>query len=101
MAKTSVIEREKKREKLRKKFAAKREQLKTILQDTSVNDDEKWVARQKLADLPRNSSPVRRRNRCRLTGRPRGNYRKFGISRSMLRIFAMRGEIPGLTKSSW
>lgn len=101
MAKTSVIEREKKRARLVKKYAAKRAQLKTIIYDLTVSDEERWAAQQKLQALPRNSSSVRQRNRCRITGRPRGVYRKFGLARNMLRIFAMKGEIPGLVKSSW
>lgn len=101
MAKTSVVEREKKRAILIKKFAAKRAQLKAIIRDMSVSQEERWLAQQKLQALPRDASPVRHRNRCRITGRPRGVYRKFGLARSMLRIYAMRGEIPGLVKSSW
>lgn len=101
MAKTSVIYRAKKRDDLVKKYAAKRTQLKTIISDMSVGDEERWLAMQKLQGLPRNSSPVRHRNRCRLTGRPRGVYRKFGLGRSMLRIYAMKGMIPGLVKASW
>lgn len=101
MAKTSVIEREKKRARLVKKYAAKRAQLKAVIYDLTVSDEERWAAQQKLQALPRNSSAVRQRNRCRITGRPRGVYRKFGLARNMLRIFAMKGEIPGLVKSSW
>lgn len=101
MAKTSIIERAKKRTQLIKKFAVKRKQLKAIIQDPNVSDEERWVAIQKLQSLPRNASPVRQRNRCQLTGRPRGVYRKFGLARNMLRIYAMRGDIPGLVKSSW
>lgn len=101
MSKTSIVEREKKRAKLVKKYAAKRTQLKAIIQDPAVGEEERWTAMQTLQALPRDSSPVRQRNRCRVTGRPRGVYRKFGLARSMLRIFAMRGEIPGLVKASW
>lgn len=101
MAKTSIIEREKKRAKLIKKYAAKRAEFKAIIYDVNASDEEKWVAQQKLQGLPRNSCPVRQRNRCQMTGRPRGVYRKFGLSRSILRILAMKGEIPGLVKSSW
>jgi small subunit ribosomal protein S14 len=101
MAKTSVVEREKKRVQLIKKYAAKRAQLKAIIVDLSVSDEERWTAQQKLQALPRNSCPVRQHNRCALTGRPRGVYRKFGLARNMLRIYAMRGEIPGLVKASW
>jgi|SRR6185312_3759608 len=101
MAKTSIIEREKKRARIVKKFAAKRTQLKNIIRDLKVSDEERWNALQKLQALPRNASPIRQRNRCQVTGRPRGVYRKFGLARNMLRIYAMRGEIPGLVKSSW
>src|SRR5262245_45915908 len=101
MAKTSVIERNKKRERIIKKYAAKRAQLRSTIRDLSLNDEERWQAQQNLQKLPRNASPVRRRNRCRLTGRPRGVYRKFGLGRSMLRIHAMLGDIPGLVKASW
>lgn len=101
MAKKSIIAREHKRALLRKKYAAKREQLKSIIADMSVSDEERWLAVQKLQKLPRNASPVRKRNRCRISGRPRGVYRKFGLARNMLRIFAMHGDIPGLQKASW
>lgn len=101
MAKTSVIEREKKRAYIVKKYAAKRIHLKSIIKDLSVSEEERWLALQKLQELPRNASPTRQRNRCRLTGRPRGVYRKFGLARNMLRIYAMKGEIPGLVKASW
>ncbi len=101
MAKTSVVERQKKRARLIKKYAAKRAQLKNIIRDLTLGDEERWTAQQQLQMLPRNASPIRHRNRCRLTGRPRGVYRKFGLGRSMLRIHAMRGDIPGLVKASW
>jgi small subunit ribosomal protein S14 len=101
MAKTSVVERNKKRARTVKKYAAKRAQLKLIIKSVTANDEDRWNAQQKLQSLPRDANPVRRRNRCSLTGRPRGVYRKFGLSRSMLRIHAMRGDIPGLLKSSW
>jgi small subunit ribosomal protein S14 len=102
MSKTSIVEREKKRANLVKKYAAKRMQLLNTIQDFNATDEEKWAARQDLQQkIPRNAFPVRQRNRCRITGRPRGVYRKFGLARSMLRIFAMRGDIPGLVKSSW
>lgn len=101
MAKTSVVERQKKRDALIKKFAAKRAQLKAVIRDLTINQEERWLAQQKLQALPRDASPVRHRNRCMLTGRPRGVYRKFGLSRSVLRIHAMKGEIPGLVKASW
>ena len=101
MAKTSLIEREKKRELLVKKYAPKRAELNTIIDDQSKSEEERFQARLKLQQLPRNSSPTRLRNRCELTGRPRGTYRKFGLARSKLREIAMRGEVPGMTKASW
>lgn len=101
MAKKSVIERERKRERMAQKYAAKREALKRIVADPEVSDEERLQAVQRLAALPRNSSPVRQKNRCRLTGRPKGYYRKFGLGRNQLREAAMRGDIPGLTKASW
>ena len=101
MAKSSMIAREKKRSKLVEKYAAKRAELKTILKDTNASDDEKWAAQVKFQKLPRDSSPVRQQNRCQITGRPRGVYRKFGLCRNKLREAAMRGDVPGLTKASW
>jgi|TARA_B110000503_G_scaffold127923_1_gene198253 small subunit ribosomal protein S14 len=101
MAKTSMIEREKRRTKTVAKFAEKRAELKAIINSVKATDEERWDAQIKLQKLPRDSSPVRQRNRCRLTGRPHGVYRKFGLSRIKLRESAMRGEIPGLVKSSW
>jgi small subunit ribosomal protein S14 len=101
MAKKSVVARESKRAGLRKKYASKREQYKKIISDLSISDEERWQAQQLLQKLPRNASPVRKRNRCRLSGRPRGVYRKFGLARNMLRIYAMRGDIPGVVKASW
>ena len=101
MAKTSMIMREKKREKLVAKHAKKRAELKAIIRSVSSSDDERAVAQAKLNSLPRDSSPTRQRNRCAITGRPHGVYRKFGLSRNKLRESAMRGEIPGLTKASW
>ena len=101
MAKTSLIEREKKRELLVKKYAPKRAEFKGIIDDQSKSEEERFQARLKLQMLPRNSSPTRLRNRCELTGRPRGTYRKFGLARSKLREIAMRGEVPGMTKASW
>ncbi len=101
MAKTSLIEREKKREMLVKKYAPKRAELNAIIDDQSKSEEERFQARLKLQQLPRNSSPTRLRNRCELTGRPRGTYRKFGLARSKLREIAMRGEVPGMTKASW
>jgi len=101
MAKTSAVERNKKRERLSKKFAGRRQRLKAIANDESRPMEERFSARLKLAQLPRNGSPVRIRLRCELTGRPRGNYRKFKLSRIALRELASIGQIPGMTKSSW
>jgi small subunit ribosomal protein S14 len=101
MAKTSAVERNKKRERLSKKFASRRQRLKAIANDESRPMEERFSARLKLAQLPRNGSPVRIRLRCELTGRPRGNYRKFKLSRIALRELASTGQIPGMTKSSW
>jgi small subunit ribosomal protein S14 len=101
MAKTSIVEREKKRARTRAKYAAKRTRLKAIINDRSLSDDERWEAQLKLQQLPRDASPVRRQRRCRLTGRPRGVYRKFGLGRNKLREAAMHGDVPGLVKASW
>lgn len=101
MAKTSMIAREDKRSKMVAKYAAKRAALKAILNDINAGDDEKWDAQVKLQKLPRDSSPVRQVKRCRITGRPHGVYRKFGLCRHKVREAAMRGDIPGLTKASW
>ncbi len=101
MAKTSLIEREKKRESLVKKYAAKRAELNAIIADQSRSEEERYQARLKLQQLPRNANPTRLRNRCELTGRPRGVYRDFGLGRNKLREIAMRGEVPGMTKASW
>ncbi len=101
MAKTSAIERNMKRMRLAKKYAAKRAHLKDVAKDESLSPEERFTARLKLAQLPRNSAPVRIRLRCELSGRPRGNYRKFKLSRIALRDLASRGQIPGMVKSSW
>lgn len=101
MAKLALINREGKREKAVAKFSAKRKDILSRISDMSLSDDERMGARQKLQQLPRNASPVRLRNRCALTGRPRGVFRKFGLCRNKLREIAMRGEIPGMTKASW
>jgi small subunit ribosomal protein S14 len=101
MAKLSLINREQKRRATVKKYAARREALIGILEDSRATEDAKQQAREKLQQLPRDASPVRLRNRCTLTGRPRGNFRKFGLSRNKLREIAMRGEIPGVIKASW
>ena len=101
MAKMAMIEREKKRARTVEKFTEKRRNLKSIISDISLADKERWEAQIKLQKLPRDSSPTRGQNRCRLTGRPHGVYRKFGLCRNKLREAAMRGEVPGLVKSSW
>jgi small subunit ribosomal protein S14 len=101
MAKTSAIERDKKRRRLAKRYAAKRERLRGVASDGSLPMEERFAARLKLAEMPRNSSAVRVRNRCELSGRPRGYYRKFKLSRIALRELASRGLIPGMVKSSW
>jgi small subunit ribosomal protein S14 len=101
MAKTCMTERENKRRATVKKFAAKRAALTAIINDKDVSTEEQREARMKLQALPRNSSPVRLRNRCALTGRPRGVYSKFGIGRSKLRELMMSGKVPGVTKASW
>ncbi|MSP53722.1 MAG: 30S ribosomal protein S14 [Gammaproteobacteria bacterium] len=101
MAKTSIIERQKKREVTVKKYAKKRAELKAIILDINLSDDDRWEAQLSLQKLPRNASPVRLRNRCALTGRPRGVYRKFGLGRNKLREATMRGDVPGLRKASW
>lgn len=101
MAKRSVLAREKKRADAVAKFAVKRAAIKVILNDLNASDDEKWEAQVKLQKMPRDASPVRQQNRCRITGRPHGVYRKFGMCRHKLREAAMRGDVPGLTKASW
>lgn len=101
MAKKSMIAREKKRAATVAKYAAKRAELKARIRDPKASMEERYEAVQELQKLPRDASPVRGRNRCEATGRPRGYYRKFGLARNKLREAAMRGEIPGLVKSSW
>ena len=101
MAKQSLINREAKRAKLVAKFAAKRTELRATINNDKLTDEERMAARLKMQQLPRNANPTRQRNRCRVTGRPRGVYRKFGLCRIKLREAAMRGEVPGMTKSSW
>ena len=101
MAKVSMVERENKRAKTVAKFAAKRAELKAIVNDKTLPAEERFVATLALAELPRNSSKTRVRNRCRVTGRPRGYYRKFQISRIALRDLASAAMIPGVVKSSW
>lgn len=101
MAKKSAIEKNKRRQRLVKKYAARRAALKAIADDRSLPAEERFAARLTLAELPRNSAAVRVRNRCQLTGRPRGVYRKFKLSRIALRELASQGQIPGVVKSSW
>lgn len=101
MAKLSLINREKKREAMVKKYAAKRAELEAIMNDQHKSEEERYEARLAFQKLPRNSSPVRLRNRCQITGRPRGTFRMFGLARAKIREAAFRGEIPGLTKASW
>ncbi|MBM3394957.1 MAG: 30S ribosomal protein S14 [Betaproteobacteria bacterium] len=101
MAKLALINREAKRRDTVKKFAAKRAQLLEVINNAKASDEDRMEARAKLESLPRNASPHRLRNRCVLTGRPRGTFRMFGLGRNKLREIAMRGEIPGLTKASW
>jgi small subunit ribosomal protein S14 len=101
MTRLALIERESKRSRLVKKFAARRTALDVIINDSAKSDEEKFEARLALQKLPRNSAPSRQRNRCALTGRPRGTFRKFGIARNKLRELALKGEIPGVVKASW
>lgn len=101
MAKIALINRDNKRRKTVEKFAARRAQIVEIINDSTRSDEERSEARAKLQKLPRDASPVRIRNRCALTGRPRGVYRKFGLGRNKLREIAMRGEVPGVIKASW
>jgi small subunit ribosomal protein S14 len=101
MAKLSLINRDQKRRALVKKFAKKRETLEAILANPKASEEVRYAARLKIQQLPRNANPTRLRNRCALTGRPRGYFRKFGLSRNKLREFAMRGEVPGIVKASW
>ncbi|NNC73417.1 MAG: 30S ribosomal protein S14 [Sphingomonadaceae bacterium] len=101
MAKLSSINKNEKRKRMAKKYAAKYAQLKEIANDKSLDDGERLMARLKMAEIPRNANPTRIRNRCELSGRPRGYYRKFKLSRIALRDLANKGLIPGVTKSSW
>ena len=101
MAKVSMMQREKKRARLIERDFEKRKALRAILKDPEASFEDKMEAQRKLQTLPRDSSPSRRRNRCRITGRPHGYYRKFGLARNKLREAAMRGDIPGLVKASW
>lgn len=101
MAKQSMINRETKRAKMVAKYAARRVELAAIYNDVKLSSEERMSARLKFQQLPRNSSPSRQRNRCEVTGRPRGVFRKFGLCRNKLREVVMRGEVPGMTKASW
>ena len=101
MAKKSAIEKNKRRRQLVARYSEKRNELKAVISDVSQPAEVRFQAQLKLAQLPRNSSPVRVRNRCELSGRPRGYYRKFGLGRNKLREAAMRGDVPGLVKASW
>lgn len=101
MAKLSLINREGKRRALVKKYAKKRAALVSVVNDSKLGDEDRDAARMALQRLPRNANPTRLRNRCALTGRPRGYFRKFGLARNKLREFAMRGDIPGIIKASW
>ena len=101
MAKKSMIMRERKRAATVKRYAARRAEYKRVIRDPNSTDDERELAQLNLQALPRNASPVRLRNRCAVSGRPKGFYRKFGLGRNKLREAAMRGEIPGLYKASW
>ena len=101
MAKVSMIQREEKRAKLAAKFAKKYEELKAVANDARKSDEERYLARLELQKLPRNANPTRQRNRCELTGRPRGTFRKFGLARNKIRELAFKGDIPGVVKASW
>lgn len=101
MAKVCMVERDKKRKKMVKRDANKRAELKKIIKDRSISPEERFQAMMKLDEMPKNGSKIRMRNRCALTGRPRGYYRKFNLSRIALRDLASRGELPGVVKSSW
>lgn len=101
MAKTSTVERNKKRVRMTKQYAARRAKLKAIIMNRNSSDEERFDAVVKLSQLPRNASAIRRQNRCELTGRPRAVYRKFKMARNKLRELANKGQIPGMVKSSW
>lgn len=101
MAKKSMLNREAKREKTVAKYAKKREELKAIVKSTKASDEERWGAMLALQTLPRNASPIRLRNRCGVTGRPHGYFRKFGLARNKLREYVMQGDVPGVVKASW
>ena len=101
MAKLSLINRDEKRRRLVKKYAKRRLMLVAIINNTKASDEDRMAARLKVQELPRNSNPTRLRNRCAITGRPRGYFRKFGLGRNKLRELALRGEVPGIIKASW
>lgn len=101
MAKLSIMQREEKREKLVAKYAKKYAELKAVINDAKRSDEERYAARLELQKLPRNANPTRLRNRCELTGRPRGTFRTFGLGRSKIRELAFKGDIPGVIKASW
>ena len=101
MAKTSLVQRENKRERLVARYAKRYEELKSTANDAKRSDEERYAARLELQKLPRNANPTRLRNRCELTGRPRGTFRKFGLARNKIRELAFRGDIPGVVKASW
>ena len=101
MAKLSLKQRELKREQLVAKYAKKYAELKAVIDNASKSEEERYLARLELQKLPRNANPTRQRNRCAITGRPRGTFRKFGLARNKIREIAFKGEIPGLTKASW
>jgi small subunit ribosomal protein S14 len=101
VAKLSIKQRELKREQLVAKFSKKYAELKAIIDDAKKSDEERYAARLELQKLPRNANPTRLRNRCELTGRPRGTFRKFGLARNKIRELAFKGDIPGVVKASW
>jgi small subunit ribosomal protein S14 len=101
MAKTNMVEREKRRARIVKRYAAKRAQLKELIRNPKTSPEDRMAAQARLQSMPRDASPSRLRNRCQITGRSRGVYRKFGLARQKIREVAMRGEIPGLSKASW
>ena len=101
MAKKSMLAREKKRAATVVKYAERRRELKAIINNRNLDVDERWAAQEQLQKLPRDANPIRQQRRCGISGRPRGVYRKFGLGRNMLRLAAMRGDIPGLKKASW